>query len=342
MVITSNLLDTSSKVNTNKTEAESQGQDLDKGVVPSLTRNITSRTELETKADISTPENSITLHNKQTGENCSFIQDNESRRLYKFKLRCKALDKLAQENNLTRYFLTLTLSSDNHQAITAEISRALKAVTNRFLRAGLQFKYCWVVELQKKRYAETGEYALHWHVAIIAPVGSLPDCYYSYEFPHYRVNTEGSIITSSDMTKLWGLGQHLCCKAKGKTYAYLAKYMVKELSEGVQWSKKSKRFSSSQMSWRAYPQWATIPIENAIDDGLDIDSHKVVKHGGLVLVLKARTDIDYSTLAEITAFSSTVTRSRYIEALRYRTILEIKTPWEIVSKGQYKSESPHS
>jgi len=213
---------------------------------PSLIGNSTIRTDRL---------KSLSIRNNATGKAINFPLSVDSRRTYQFKKASQALESISLEDGLTIYFLTFTLRSDNSETITTELSRILNTLKHVFSRAKLPMYYLWVVELQRKRYLKTGVKALHWHIAVAVPDGTLPDVRFKKKAKqHYQVRQQGSVITSSMLFKQWGRGQVLCTKAWTGVFGYLGKYLSKgfeEVDMGV-----ARRWGSSRFGVLMYPQWA--------------------------------------------------------------------------------------
>jgi hypothetical protein len=250
---------------------------------PSLIRNSIIRT------------NSLSylcIRNNVTGKTIKFPLSSDSRRTYQFKKASQALECLSLENGLMIYFLTFTLRSDTSDTITTELSRILNTIKHDFSRAKLPMYYLWVVELQRKRYLETGVKALHWHIAVAVPDGSLPDVQFIKEArQHYQVKQQGSIITSSMLFKQWGKGQVLCVKAWTGVFGYLGKYLSKEFDE-VDMGK-ARRWSSSRFGVLMYPQWAREEMANLEEKGADLSEYRKVRMPGSVSFYQESFTVGY-------------------------------------------------
>lgn len=159
------------------------------------------------------------------GESENVHEMDIKKRVAAFKARLVGLGRWAEEHKCKVYFLTLTLKSPD--CSVRILNRFLNFLRARFARANLPFKYCWVLELQEKRYEETGMFAKHWHIAIACPLGSLPDVEYLKNKPigkRYHLKSDGFVVKQKELFKFWGYGQELCSIAYGSLVGYLAKY----------------------------------------------------------------------------------------------------------------------
>lgn len=222
------------------------------------------------------------FQNGLSGE--SFLVDALSRRGSAFKNRLKALKRHAVAENLSVYFLTLTLSTSHMDVESLALDRFFRWLSARFKARGQKLWYAWVLEYQMKRYAQYGDLVRHWHIAIAAPVGWLPDVKYVQDaVRHYQVQSEGLVVRSIELYRKWGYGQCLCCLGRGDLQQYLVKYLEKNLDGGVSGS---RMFSSSVMRWWSFPAWAFGVIEECFIGGLEILKARVCKgEGGRVLRL---------------------------------------------------------
>ncbi len=118
--------------------------------------------------------------------------------------------------NISRYFvahLTLTLKEAESEIHYEHLHRVLQFIAARLKRAGSDFKYIAVKEIQKERLEKYGEEAIHYHVL----------CIYSkaYVFPDGK-----------DICKSWGLGGIKITAPKirikvNKIVSYIGKYIGK-------------------------------------------------------------------------------------------------------------------
>lgn len=190
--------------------------------------------------------------NRFTGER--FVPRDASRRLSGFKGRLKGLQRFADAEHMRIYFVTLTLSSSHLRVGSSALNRFLSWLRRRFAARGVSFRYVWVMEYQLKRYARTGDLARHWHLAIAAPLGWLPDVRYDPDaVRHYQVVSNGLVVSAVELFKFWGYGQVLAVLSRGRLAAYLGKYLEKNLDEGVGGR---RMYSSSVMGWWSMPAWA--------------------------------------------------------------------------------------
>jgi len=210
------------------------------------------------------------LFNRDTGDYFIPRSDRERSRAV-FKRRCYALDAYATEHGLVVYFLTLTLSDENVNCSRGELQRLLKFVLARVERAtGKKCRYVWVLELQHKRWVNTGVRARHWHLAIAAPDGSLPHVrFVKYAHRHYQVVEKGTAVPVGNLVKGWGQGQVFCERATTGVYGYLAKYLSKDAGYRV-FGPRARGFGSSQFGAAAWPLWTADTITRwCMDDQLE-------------------------------------------------------------------------
>lgn len=207
--------------------------------------------------------------NSVTGEEFETPDDPASRSLYLFKRACIGIDRLAREFGLQLYFVSLTLRGENVDKLNSDLNKFLNFVRARFRRSRLMWFYLWVVELQKKRYYESGVKALHWHIAGICEDGALPNVRFnSTARRKYQVLREGSLITTKELYKGWGYGQVLCKEAwSSGVYDYLSKYFTKDYASlpdyNPEWAK-LRRFGCSQMGYYRFPRWAFDTVKEKI------------------------------------------------------------------------------
>ncbi|MBA7550299.1 hypothetical protein ES705_42810 [subsurface metagenome] len=275
----------------------------------------------------------VSLKNKWTGQVFEFLTDPGSRSLFLFKAVCRGLDRMAQVLGWRVYFLTLTLRDDESLSVNRELNRFLSFLRMRFKRAGVRLIYAWVVELQKKRYLKYGVMCLHWHFVIVAPAGSLPDVRFLPDARrHYQVITDGSLITAVELFKRWGRGQVLCGYAWSGVQKYLGKYFTKDYESladyKVEWSK-LRRFGASQLGLARYPEWAYNELMSLRDDGLNLDSLKIVKTGGKVRLYDIRVDSQWSDgRGDYLRYAGHKHFKLDLGAPYLVKVLEIKSPWE--------------
>lgn len=208
------------------------------------------------------------LVNVTTGKMMECGGGDDDRRLVAFKGRLVALQRYAEANRLTVYFLTLTLAGANSEVRL--LNRFLNFLRARFARAGLLMRYCWVLELQEKRYEETGVYARHWHIAIACPIGTLPNVEYIGSAPigkRYHLVSNGTLVKQAELYKFWGYGQELCQIARGSLVGYMSKYMSKNLEA---FGDLGRRFGSSVMTWWRVSRWAFELVREFYEAGIDV------------------------------------------------------------------------
>jgi hypothetical protein len=201
------------------------------------------------------------LENRVTGKVLQVADDRLEKSRYRLKRACRALDRLLGLFGLQLYFLTLTLTDKDVEALNREVRKFAHWMQQYFRRAGVPMFYVWVVELQKKRYRRYGVLALHWHFAIVCRKGALPHVGYGDPVGkrRMRVIRDGDVVSNRMLMKRWGRGMTWCVEGWSRVYDYLEKYIEKGY-EGLAGYKKEwaglRRFGSSRLGKYAYPKWA--------------------------------------------------------------------------------------
>jgi hypothetical protein len=190
------------------------------------------------------------------GDESELNQDqlNRKQRRAKLKARVGGLVRFAEANGCIVYFDTLTMKKADTSP--CRLNKYLNFFRARFKAAGLPFKYVWVVELQEKRYGKYGEKVPHWHLAIAAPSGTLPNVEFIEEAPpgqKFHMISDGRVIKWNEVHEAWGHGVELCQIARGSTWSYMAKYFDENLKERVNMH---RRFGSSMLTWWCISHWA--------------------------------------------------------------------------------------
>jgi len=257
--------------------------------------------------------------NQLTKEVFELSDEPGSRSSYRFRRLCRALDRKAMREGLEIYFVTLTLGPDDAGVRSRELNRILDFLRVRCRRAGSEFLYVWVIELQAKRYHRTGKMVPHWHFAIAVAPGGLPDVEFrAGAGRRYVVKCEGSIVASHELWSEWGYGQVFPCRAKTRVYGYLSKYLGKEQG-GVGdarsiWGS-ARRFGSSRFGRDAYPQWAREKLECLSRMGVPLDRLRVCCTGGRLRLLEREV------------FWACPHSGR--EAWRWKAVDACRSPWEV-------------
>jgi hypothetical protein len=271
-------------------------------------------------------------------------RDPSLRSLYRFERACKGLDRFRECYGLSVYLLSLTLCDDQVDAVNKDLANSIHFLRMRFRRrqnveqiavadfeggesvcttaaGGLPFAYVWVVELQQKRYRTKGVKALHWHFAIAAPDGSLPDVKYVQGAPRgrkYELLQDGSVVKSADLGKAWGKGLWHCMRAySSDVLGYLAKYFTKDYASikgyKPEWAN-LRRWGSSQLGHFAYPKWAYEAVEEC-EGGAGTSLVRRRQRGRVSWYRKA-WDFGYEP-------GSVVRRDQVVHS--------VKSPWRVVS-----------
>lgn len=224
--------------------------------------------------------------------------DLNDKSFYRFRRAAIGLDRFRVANHLVTFFLTFTVNSDNLDAINTDLNRLCSFLRSRFSRANLPFLYLWVVELQKKRFERYHEAALHWHFAIVAPIGSLPHVRKSGNGRGVELEDEGCVISFADLTKFWGKGHVWSVVARGDVSGYLGKYLNKDYGALPDYNPAwvgLRRFGSSQLGYWSFPVWAYVlarkceELNEAVAGSMDYLTLRFQRVGGWLRV-KFRTD----------------------------------------------------
>lgn len=104
--------------------------------------------------------------NTRTGERRDFPPFTPGRRSeWLFTQKAAALERYTRRLGLDVTLLTLTQGEELSGA-SADVSRVMNAMGQKFKRAGEQMKYVGVLEIQPKRFEETGDLVRHWHIGV--------------------------------------------------------------------------------------------------------------------------------------------------------------------------------
>jgi hypothetical protein len=227
----------------------------------------------------------IRLENASTGGQIEIEITADGRSQYRFALACKGLDRLCLEHGLVKYFLTLTLSDDYLRGGNEMISAFTHWLQVAFKRLGVEFAYVWAVELQRKRYLKYGKAALHWHVVVVCPLGSLPHVEYSGVGPRRRLYVvgDGSVVANGRLVERWGKGIVFSQLVRSPTvFGYIGKYFTKDYGAvrgfKSEWLK-LRRFGCSNLSFRRWPRWAFDWVGSEISNQPDVKDLYFVRSG---------------------------------------------------------------
>lgn len=156
--------------------------------------------------------------NRKTGQ--EFVAKQDS--LFSFKRAVRRVVTFMKINYSQKWFtchLTMTQSKPCDHIPPRARKRVLEYLKDYLARAGSDFKYILVVELQRKRYEESGEVVAHIHMLAFYTV--------SRAFPSPR-----------DVEKSWGLGYCFITspsirKDVPKFIRYLSKYVCKDMDRDL-------------------------------------------------------------------------------------------------------------
>jgi len=174
----------------------------------------------------------------------------------------KAYDRCVDANRMSVSFLTITQSDRSVAGGYRWITDVMRKMRQVLKRAGINFLYVAVLEIQPKRYRQYGLLAPHWHIVIAtSQQGALPHGK-RLENGHIQKVRDGSVITWSwlyaNVKQKFGM-YFICDAYSSRVYNYLGKYIAKggdldEFREAV--GKRIKVFSHSR-----------IPVEYQMSDG---------------------------------------------------------------------------
>jgi hypothetical protein len=136
--------------------------------------------------------------------------------------------------NIPKYYvvhLTLTLREAAPEIDFKHLHRVMQFIDNRLKRAGCDFKYVAVKEIQQERLKKYGEEAIHYHIL----------CVYSkpYVFPH-----------AEEIAKSWALGNVKITAPKLRMKVWkIANYIGKYIGKGYEYEALDvkKSFTASQI-----------------------------------------------------------------------------------------------
>jgi hypothetical protein len=208
------------------------------------------------------------LRNRVTGASFRVGLDKRSRSLGRFRLSCKGFDRYCKENGLSVYFLTLTLRDESIETANKDLNRFLSWLRGRYKKHNLPVRYVWAVELQKRRYYARGVAALHWHIAVGAIDGSLPNIIEKTPRGKPSLYSDGSVITLDDLSKYWGKGFVWSVEAWSQVWFYLSKYFAKDdvtlADYNSSWDR-LRRFGASQFGYLGFADWGYVKIKEYLD-----------------------------------------------------------------------------
>lgn len=230
-------------------------------------------------------ETSLTIQHRESGEILTIQLDPAHRSIFRFRRACAGLDRIIVKQNLTLYFLTLTVRDENIDAMNRDLNKFLNWARNRFRRANLIWAYVWVVELQKRRYKKYGTKALHWHFAIGCPDRALPHS--EKRNGRMRLVEDGIVISVQDIRKYWGKGDIIFSVRawSSRVYGYLEKYFDKDYSQlgeyNPEWAN-LRRFGSSQLSYFGWAKWGYEWAERQLLENPELGEMYIRKVGSKV------------------------------------------------------------
>jgi hypothetical protein len=217
----------------------------------------------------------LILRHEKTDDVINIDISKESRILYHFNKQSNALQEIRDREQLQVYFISNTLDGRipgntgwRKRDLNRFIQKVRREIQKHARRTGRPIPtvdYLWVPEIQWGRYRDYGEIVIHWHIALLAPKGYLPDC--SREKGPYGkrgriiVDREGEAITAIGLYHLWGRGVTFCKEANESISAYLGKYLSKNLTlelelPGEKRFKGIRRYSASREVVKlASPKW---------------------------------------------------------------------------------------
>ena len=223
----------------------------------------------------------------------------QAKRIRAFIRHAKSFDMAVLKHKLTVYFLSLTLRNQDLGYKKNDLDRFLQWMKKKIERryGSGTFHTIWVPEVKARTYNDEELPALHWHLAIAVPAGTMPDYWKDKDAPKGQkqliCRTEGTIFTAAEIfdgiplkkdskafkegriTKDqvrhiggWKRGIIFSTIAQECVTSYLGKYVSKNL-ENKSAFKNMRRFgSSSEVTRFALPVWAKEELSEMDSIGL--------------------------------------------------------------------------
>ncbi len=237
----------------------------------------------------------------------------------------KAFDRYVDAHRLSVSFWTITQSDRKLVDSCTWITGLLDVMRKVFKRAGSDFQYLAVLEIQEKRYKKFGVLAPHWHVVVAysAP-GMMPSARRLQNGRIQKVH-DGSVITWSWLFKnvKQKFGMYFICDAYStRVYGYLSKYIAKgsDLDEfRAALGKRIKVFSHSR-----------IPVEFQMSDGQAGEYHALVDDEPGFLELFRRREGSAIVFRTKEIVEHGWDSGFVYRCVKYPLVHSIKSDWEVV------------
>lgn len=278
------------------------------------------------------------LKNRFTGQEIvlSGIMTKGERSLWRLRKRIRDFDNCVQRLGLKVSFLTVTQSDKSLNDGYRWITKVMQAMGKQFKRAGYEFFYVAVLEIQPKRYREKGVLAPHWHIAIATSCdGGLPHASRTNE-GRIKKERNGEIVTwdwlFQNIKQKFGM-YFVCDCYSSHVYDYLGKYIAKggELDDfKKKIGRKVRVFSASRM-----------PVEYQMSEGQSSEyANLITAHPAFDDLYWRRED------SRIVARAKEVTEEKFLDIvfrkIRYPKVHTIKADWLVQDWESEKSGLPES
>lgn len=277
----------------------------------------------------------MNLRNRFSGEQTTVtgVMSKDERSIWRLKKRLQDFQNIVYMHDLRVSFLTLTQSDKSLGDGYKWVTGIMQAMKKHVERAGSEFVYVAVLEIQPKRYRERGVLAPHWHIAIACSSYGM--------FPHAERGEEGrikKIRNGSRVTWTWllenvkqKLGMYFCCDAYSQNiYNYLAKYMAKGVELEKFRSKLGKRvrvFSSSR-----------IPVKYQMTDGQRSEYARVMLNSPEMAELFCRREDSKIVFRAKEVENIRLIGETFMKKVRYPRISKIMGDWLVVEDAVKPSE----
>jgi hypothetical protein len=223
----------------------------------------------------------------------------EAKRIRAFIRHAKSFDMAALRHKLTIYFLSLTLRNEDLGYKKNDLDRFLqwmkKKIERRYGRGS--FHTIWVPEVKARTYNHEEMPALHWHLAIAVPAGTMPDYWKDKDAPRGQkqliCRAEGTVFTAKQIFEGepvkkdliafregrikpeeirhkggWKRGMIFSTIAQECVTGYMLKYVGKNLDKGSPFENMRRFGASSEVTRFALPVWAKEELSEIDSIGL--------------------------------------------------------------------------
>lgn len=276
------------------------------------------------------------LKNRFTGQEFrpSGIFSPGERSLWRLKKRIRDFDQCVQRLGLAVSFLTVTQSDKSLGEGYRWVTGLMHAMGKQFKRAGYEFYYVAVLEIQPKRYRERGVMAPHWHIAIATScVHGLPHGERNRETGKIKKVRGGEVVSWDWLLKniKQKFGMYFVCDCySSHVYDYLGKYIAKggELEDFKRkLGKRVRVFSASRF-----------PVQFQMSDG------QAVEYANLVQSVPEFDELYWRREdSRIVGRAKEVIEEKFLDIVlrkvRYPRVSTIKADWIVQEYAEEKREN---